>query len=179
MKPQRLSDLTPAMSRALVRCHTMTVTTAEPTARGVRKRTLAALLRHGLIEQGRDSRARPVWRPTARGMVVITTEEPCLLTYAARPRGTVRGYTNDPALAMPDEPEAVDPDCLADLTKQAHARGQVLRGEQQLHREARTLSRRLREETLATGRKGLDVTSELAKIREQLDAIEAKRREAA
>lgn len=99
-----LSDLSQPMSRGLLRCHTLTVLVSkDPRTYGIQPVTLRALERRGLVEQAQDKRARPVWKPSARGARLITTEEPRLL--AARSQ---RGYTAEPYEAVFDEPEAVD-----------------------------------------------------------------------
>jgi len=98
-----LDDLSPNMAQALIRMHTDVVLIDGGLEKHkIHKLTLRALVRHRLVEHGRDKRARPSWKPSAQGLKVIATEAPRLL--AARSQ---RGYTTVPALAMSDEPEAV------------------------------------------------------------------------
>lgn len=124
-----LADLSPRMSQALVRCHTLTVLAVTdpdspggPASFGIHRATLAALIGHDLIDQQRDKRARPVWKPTARGLVIIRAEEP---RYLARSSDhldhdgadAIPGYTTDAAMAMfPDPGEAVDEITQARIT---------------------------------------------------------------
>jgi hypothetical protein len=110
-----LEELPPKMASVLLRMHTQTILTRDADAdHGISPNTLAALKRHGLIEEGRDKRARPVWKPSGRGLSVLSTESPRLL--AARSQ---KGYTTRPAEAMRDEPEAVSEVWLKRFGEQA------------------------------------------------------------
>ena len=165
-----LADLTPAMSRALVRCYAAVIQVDSD--HGIHPATITALRRHGLIEEARDKRARRVWKPTAQGMHIIGTQEPRLLEARSQ-----RGYTTEPAQALPDEPEAIEAAVLEYFTADAHERFTGLPGrrEEALRRRARSLANRLRQEAVAGLRAGLDVSAELDHLEQHLALLERRR----
>jgi hypothetical protein len=84
-------------------------------------------------------------------------------------------YVDHPSLGIPGEPEAVDEFTQERISEQAHAKDSVINAEVKLHREARSLSKQIREETLAAGRAGFDIAEHLEKIRAELREIRRKR----
>lgn len=99
-RAQFLSELSPAMALGLIRCQTLVILVSGTNA--VRAATIAALCRHGLIEETRDARMRLIYRPTARGSQILAREEPRLLAQRSQ-----HAYTTRPADALRNEPEAV------------------------------------------------------------------------
>lgn len=94
-------------------------------------------------------------------------------------RDSTHGYTADPRLAVPGEPEAVDDKTLAQYAKHAATHHQATRAVEAARREARALSSQLRVEYARAARRGADVTPEITAIRTQLDTIRNKTEEAA
>jgi hypothetical protein len=174
-KARFLADLPPAMSKALVRCHTQVVLVRDDhRVHGVRTQTINALVRHELIEEKPDKRARPSWKPTANGLRVIKAEEPRLL--AARSQ---RGYTAELGQAVFDEPEAIDEKTLNEYAKANGERFAAVRAgvDQDLFGQQRSLKDRLAElERLALAR-GVNARSELRLVERGLDALERKIRD--
>jgi len=88
------------MRRALRRAHAQGLPVDDP---GVKASTLAALDERGLIEQKTSRRSgKTSWRPTDRGLELITKDQCNLLA-----RRSEYGYTSSVAHAMLGEPEAV------------------------------------------------------------------------
>lgn len=175
-KARYITDLSPTMGRALVRCHTMTIVVANGfTAYGIQTTTGNALARHSLIEHGQDKRARIVWKPTERGVTIITSDPPMLL--AAR---SEHGYTSDLSKSMTGEPEAVDGHTLRWYAADADDRfkGQQGRRELALITEAQNLSRRLRQEIRSVDPTSMEVVTRLQRIRDEIQALEDLRKAA-
>jgi hypothetical protein len=76
-----LSDLTPKMSVALVRCHTTVVLVGDHHTKGISTPTINALVRRQLLAEGRDKKARRTWKPTHAGI----TLDPNRRTAVSRP----------------------------------------------------------------------------------------------
>lgn len=176
-KARYLTDLSPTMSRALVRCHTMTIVVANGfKAYGIQTTTGNALARHSLIEHGQDKRARIVWKPTGRGVSIITADPPMLL--AAR---SEHGYTSDLSKSMVGEPEAVDSHTQRWYTADAEDRfksQQQGRRELALITEAQNLSRRLKQEIRSVDPTSMEVVTRLQRIRDEIQALENLRKAA-
>lgn len=161
-----LEDLSPAMGRALVRCATRPVLVADPAAAGVKPVTVDALVRHGLLVERRDKRARPVWRPSERGAAILVASRPRLL--AARSQ---YGYVSEPADALPDEPEAVDRDDRLAREQRRHDSDEgLLAGRRELEEELGELRR------LAAER-GVDIRNDLRVISARVERIRRRVRE--
>jgi hypothetical protein len=94
-------------------------------------------------------------------------------------RDSSHGYTNNPAQALDDEPEAVDPRTQERFTKDAHARYNGGRIEELQRREERAIAARSRELLARARQQGVDVEDEVAKLREGLDGIRRRLEEAA
>lgn len=90
-----------------------------------------------------------------------------------------RGYTHDPAEAVPDEPEALDDDVLQDLTVKARERYRTEHAADVARRESQSLARQLREATTRATLRGKDITPEISAIQHQLQQIRSKLGEAA
>lgn len=112
----------------------------------------------------------PVWAIT----FTLDTAESVRLLH----RRSEHGYTTRREDALSDEPEGVDAQTLDAFAADNRARHTAARPDDELARRARTLGRRVREETLATSRAGIDVTTELDRITRELDAIVTKRKAA-
>jgi hypothetical protein len=115
---------------------------------------------------------RPVW---AIRFVLDREQQPRYL--ASEGAGDERNYTANPGRAI-DEPAAVDDSTLERFASDNRDRFELHTAADRLRERARTLAKRAREETLAAGRVGLDVTAELDEIDKQLRAIEFRRRAA-
>lgn len=74
--------------------------------------TRTALSRRGLIEFGSG-----VWTITSKGRAALRQHVPRLLH-----KNSQHGYTHDPLMALPDEPEAVDRPTLERFVREAHER---------------------------------------------------------
>jgi hypothetical protein len=79
-----------------------------------------------------------------------------------------RGYTENPHLALQDEPEAVEREYLDRFSREAEDMGRILRSEQQAKDEARTYARRIRQSMLTATRQGKDTEAAKAKLDEAL-----------
>jgi hypothetical protein len=172
-RPYRyLSDMPERMSVALLRCHTTIVHVGDHTNKGITTTTIQALIRRDLLTEGRDRRARKTWKPSHAGLTLIGTEEPRLL--AAH---THKGYTTVPALAMFDEPEAVDDQTQRYQTADAHDRlqGQAGRRHDTLQKEAWNLSRRLKQSTRSLTDTNIEAAAQLERIRVEIDRLEQLR----
>lgn len=173
-RPARyLSDLTPKMSTALIRCHTTIVLVGDHHARGISTPTIHALVRRDLIGEGRDKRSRKVWKPSHNGLTLIQTEEPRFLAKAADAL-----YTTDRSRAMfPDAGEAVDDASQRYQTADAHDRLQGLPGRRQdtLQKEAWNLSRRLKQSTRSLTDHDVEAAAQLERIRIEIDRLEGLR----
>lgn len=84
-------------------------------------------------------------------------------------------YTHSPRQALNREPEAVSVAQQHQITQDAHDRYQLANAADIAAQEARSLSRRLRQETLEAFNAGVEITPELAEIKEQLELIRRKR----
>lgn len=93
-------------------------------------------------------------------------------------RDSSRGYTNEPAVAMAREPEAVSEEEQRAMTAEAHAREADTETLAQLQREQRTLPERLNEIRAASKREKVDRSADERVIRKRLQAIEKKIRAA-
>lgn len=181
-KARYLSEVSAAMAKALVRCHTMDVpANAGTRPKGIRVQTLHALERHGLatIEAGlRDGKGRlkpALWRLTESGKRIVTADEPRLLTVALDD-----GYTHELGKAALGEPEAVDADMqekISDLGTLRHRQDQQLR--QAEHERDRTLSDRLTDLLAIESHGNVDISRLIASIRRRIEQAEAKARQAA
>ena len=89
------------------------------------------------------------------------------------------GYTNDPRLALAEEPEAVDEDAQARITEEAGRVYAVTHADEQRKRDARSLAAQLKEEAGRAQREGIDIDDNVLRIREELDEIRRKRLDAA
>ena len=113
--PRYLADLTRQQARWLTACANGPVLINGP----IPAVTVAALERKGLIVEGRDRRARPVWQPTPAGHELLRAHEPRLLAQRSE-----HGYTHDPSRALPGEPEAIPTQDLDHYTRQARTHDQ-------------------------------------------------------
>lgn len=158
-----LSDLSPGMQRGLVRCHTLVVEVADERHCGIAPRTLAALLRRGLIEAAVDGRLRRVYRPTPAGWELLRADEPLWLHKRSQ-----RGYTRLASHAVLDAGEVVSPTVLEEYAADAaeRRRGEPGRRAEELDRRIRNLALRLRQAS-----KVGDVVAERA-IGAELDRVE-------
>lgn len=85
-----------------------------------------------------------------------------------------RGYTRNPAHAVPDEPQVVDREDLDRFAADAHDRYATEHADELAKREAKSLANQLREAHARAALKGVDVTPEIQAIRQQLDQIRSK-----
>lgn len=167
-----LEELTPKMARGLVRCQATTVLVAEVERSGIHPSTMAALIRHGLVEQGQDARARPVWRPSPRGAQIIARAAPRLL--AARSQ---HGYTTRASQAMHAEPEVLDPSAVElERARDAHEARRAGVDEQLLEKLGKLRAHRQLLQQAAFSR-GIDVRSEMRMMDRAQDGVERKIRE--
>jgi hypothetical protein len=166
-----LSDLTPKMSTALIRCHTDVVLVGKHDTKGISTPTINALVRRELVAEGRDKRARRTWKPSTIGLVLISTEEPRFLAAQSQ-----KGYTTNPALAMFGEPEAVDDATLGEFAVSNNGRHKAIKAgaDQALFAEQRTLEDRLATLKRVAFERGIDTRSELRIVERGLDALERK-----
>lgn len=108
------------------------------------------------------------------------SHRPRLLAPASRGErdGDEHGYTDNPRRALRDEPEAIDRQSLEQYIVDAHTReaGRPGRREEVLKSRARSLAVRLRQETIAADRNGVDVTNELDQIEQHLRVLENRRK---
>jgi len=143
------SELSPGMQRGLVKCETLVVEVADERHCGIAGNTLAALMRHGLVEETTDRRLRRVYRPTAAGTALLRADEPLWLH-----RRSQRGYTSRPAEAVLEAGEVIPPAVLEEYARDAAERrlGEPGRREEELRRRARSLATRLRQAALAADR---------------------------
>lgn len=172
-RPYRyLSDMPERMSVALLRCHTTIVLIGDHHNKGISTPTINALLRRELLAQGRDRRSRKTWKPSHAGLALISAEEPRYLAAQSH-----KGYTTVPALAMRDEPEAVDDQTQRYQTADAHDRlqGQPGRRQDTLQKEAWNLSRRLKQSTRSLTDTDVAAAAQLERIRTEIDRLEALR----
>jgi len=123
-------------------------------------RVFARLSKRGLVEKGRDKRARPTWRPSAYGQRILATEVPRFLAQKSQ-----RGYVTDPRLAMAGEPEAVDAATQERLTSEAADRSHVRMHERALHE-------RLYAAEMAAAAAGVDITRQRLAIAQRVRALE-------
>lgn len=167
-----LQDLTPNMERALIRCATLTVpcdrTQGGPIS-SIHPATVKALERHELIEQARDKRARPCWKPTARGRALLTVDQPRFLH-----RRVHRGYTTEPQFAIPGEPEAVDATTQDWITARADRDHEQWAAIEKARREQLELDERLRMAIESARLAGVDVGRQELSILRRIESLESK-----
>ena len=158
--PRYLTDLTRQQARWLTACANGPVLINGP----IPNVTVQALRRKGLIVEGRDRRARPVWQPTPAGVQLLRAHEPRLL--AAR---SEHGYTSNPAKALPGEPEAIPTTDLAHYTRQGRERDQA---------RATNTTTQLRQQldtiTETANRQGININRDRFVIEQRLARIERK-----
>jgi hypothetical protein len=197
---QRFSDLTAAQQRALARCHALVVPAGDEGRLKIHDRTLKALTDRGLIETVQDNRLRTVWRPTDRGLELLTSEDVRYLKGRGRDGGlNTRGassggarrpvgdtenrapgsYTSDPGQAAHDENgpiEAVGDAHLAVFAEAARARDLAREKgvDDALLEEQRDLERRIHALDLAARERGVNANSDLRLARRKVQ--EAHRR---
>lgn len=94
-------------------------------------------------------------------------------------RDSQHGYTNDPRLALAEEPEAVDVAAQVKITSEAGRIYSVTHADEERRRAARSLSAQLKEETSRAQREGIDIDDNVERIRAELDEIRRKRQDAA
>lgn len=94
-------------------------------------------------------------------------------------RDSQHGYTHDTRLALDEEPEAVDAETQAELTKRAGQVYGATHAEEQLRSKARSLSAKLKEAVNRATRKGVDIDDNVERLNQELDEIHRKLREAA
>lgn len=125
--------------------------------------------------------AHGTWDPEAPVWVVsiepaTQADKPLFL---ARPvLGKSGDYTRNPKRAI-DEAEVLDDVALRQFAEEARRRAEILQAERIAETRARSLAKRVREEALASGRAGVDVSAELDAIADQVAEIERKREQAA
>jgi hypothetical protein len=172
------------MSTALVRCFVVDVEVESPGHRFVR--TYPALKRHNLVDIRSDLTTRwgrsrgTLYRPTVRGLAVITADEPRFLAARGGDEGDP-GYTTHLADAVWDEPEAIDRvmlevyadrgrlhDNLRQQDRNGHLLGQWAAVNEEMH-----------ELVEAANSLGIDVRSDIRTIKARLSAIEVKIRKRA
>lgn len=190
-RPKALSELSPGMQRGLVRCHSLVVEVADERHCGIAPRTLAALLRHGLIEQATDKRLRRVYRPTPRGAELLRQEEPLYLSR----QGGKHPYTREERFALHEERvinehghrrlhpvEAVPLPVLAEYAADAaeRRRGEPGRRREELDRRIRNLAFRARAAAKAGDEEALSALhAELDGLERQVEAMERARQDRA
>jgi hypothetical protein len=168
-----LSDLTPAMRSALLRCYTQSVLVRDPA--GIADVTLQALLRHTLIASSQDKRAREVYKPSVRGLAIITADEPRLLA-----RASDAIYTTEPGQSMfPDAGEAVDDRTQERLARDGRERDHARQAgvDDQLLVRLDALRCQRRDLAAVAMARGLDVRDELRFIDRAQNGIERKIRQ--
>lgn len=87
-------------------------------------------------------------------------------------RDSSRGYTDEPALAMPNEPEAVDEDEQRRITAEAHAREHEAHELASLEREQRILTERLAGVRADSAERKVDLSKDERVIQRRLQAID-------
>jgi len=92
-------------------------------------------------------------------------------------RHSERGYTSSLPEALAGEPEAVDPLWQQRFSDTARARLDLVKREDTLKAQARTLGRLVRQRTLEADGAGVDIRQQLGVIRAELDQIERMLRE--
>lgn len=102
------------------------------------------------------------------------------LTPAARPAGSVLGYTTNLRNAMPDEPEVIDGFTLRRFADDAHERhtSNPARREHLVKAKSRSVANRIRQTMVAADRDGIDVLEHLAEVERKLEEIDRLRRAA-
>lgn len=102
------------------------------------------------------------------------------LTPAARPAGSVLGYTTNLRNAMPDEPEVIDGTTLRRYVGEAHDRhtSNPDRREKVIKEKSRSVANRIRQTMVAADRDGIDVLEHLAEVEAKLAEIDRLRRAA-
>jgi hypothetical protein len=102
MSPPTWADLKPEDRVYLLRACTQGL---NPKNRLIPKDVIERLLEAGLIAETTNKKGRPLWRPTADGIILIASRglEPTFLHQRSE-----YGYTNRASQAMSQEPEVMD-----------------------------------------------------------------------
>lgn len=140
--------------------HAVRTSSKRPTLLGVKVREVQP------IENGYVHLFAITWMP----------EEPRLLH-----RRSERGYTSQPALAMPHSEEAVPKDWQEAFSKEANDRDSIRRAgnlQERLKAEREQLDARLQSLNSLATTNGVDVRSDVRVIERRLDAIDAKLKKA-
>jgi hypothetical protein len=90
-------------------------------------------------------------------------------------RHSQKGYTSEPLEALSHEPEAIDSESLDGFAVDNWRRHVEHHQEDVLRQRLRSMTSRMREQTLRAWRQGIDVSPELARIEAQLAEMERKR----
>ena len=93
-------------------------------------------------------------------------------------RDSSHGYTDEPALSMPNEPEAVSEEDQRLITAEAHEREFSAAELAQLEREQQTLAVKLNEIRAEAAERKIDLSKDIRVIERRLQAIEKKQRAA-
>jgi hypothetical protein len=94
-------------------------------------------------------------------------------------RDSTRGYTGEPALALPGAGEEIDEESQRRITADAHAKEQDVETLAQAAREQHTLAQRLAEVRAEAARRKVDLSKDERVIKKRLQAIEKRLRAAA
>lgn len=89
------------------------------------------------------------------------------------------GYTQSAGLAVPDSAEEVDIDTQQKFAEVGLLNYEVVHASRIAKQEIRTVSKKLRRVQGEAARKGVDITPDLAAIKEQIKQLEARLKEAA
>lgn len=85
-----------------------------------------------------------------------------------------RGYTRNPANAVPGEPQVIDRSLLDQYSTDARERYETAHAEEIAKQQARSLGNQLREARARAALRGVDVTPEVTEIQRQIDQIRSK-----
>lgn len=180
-----------SMREALVRCYALDVPVEQSVVtKGIQTATLRAMERHGLVHvvhglvDGKGRGKPPLWKPTARGVEIVTADEPRSLGVRVE-SVEVESTTDTRELRGPrrpvlvDEPEPIDDVTQARLTERANATDAARRAGVTAETLAarRSAEDRLRALRALANERGVDVRSEVRMVERMLDAMERKIRQ--
>jgi hypothetical protein len=178
-----------SMRDALVRCHVLEVTAVdELIVHGIHIATLRALEGHGLVHQVsglRDNRGRlkpTLWRPTPRGIEIVTADEPLSLRLRVEQVEVGIEQTNGHALHQTrrvvtiEEPEPVDDRAQQRITDTARLRDMARKAgvAEQVLVERQLLAQSIASLRALAQACGVNIRDDLRVLTRRLDAIERK-----
>lgn len=85
-----------------------------------------------------------------------------------------RGYTRNPANAVPNEPQAIEPTVLNQYAADARERYDAEHADEIAKRQGRSLANQLKEARGRAALQGIDVTPEITEIQRQIDQMRSK-----